>query len=80
MTDYPDIYADGFSITAGRFGVTLTLLRSDPTGEPGVHDDPRQIVGRIRLSPNLAKAIAESLGKSLAAAPQTAQQGKTTTH
>jgi hypothetical protein len=80
MADYPDLYADGFSVTAGRFGVTLTLLRSEPTGEAGAHDDPREIVGRIRLSPNLAKAIAEALGKTLAAASRTAQQGDTTTH
>jgi hypothetical protein len=80
MTDYPDIYADGFSVTAGRFGITLTLLRTDPTGEPGAHDDPSQVVGRIRLSPNLAKAIADTLGKSLVATQQTTQRGKTTTH
>ena len=35
MADFPDIYADGFSVSAGRFGVTLTLTRSEPTGEPG---------------------------------------------
>lgn len=80
MTDYPDIYADGFSLTTGRFGVTLTLLRSDPSGEPGVHDDARHIVGRIRLSPNLAKAIAESMGKSLVAASQAVSEGTSTTH
>jgi hypothetical protein len=80
MTDYPDIYADGFSLTTGRFGVTLTLLRSDPSGEPGVHDDARHIVGRIRLSPNLAKAIAETMGKSLVAASQGAPTEKSTTH
>lgn len=80
MADYPDIYADGFSVTAGRFGVTLTLLRSDPTGEPGVHEDPRQVVGRVRLSPNLAKAIADTLGKSLVTPATAAPEGKTTTH
>lgn len=80
MSDYPDIYADGFSVTAGRFGVTLTLLRSEPTGEPGAHDDPREIVGRVRLSPNLAQAIADALGKTLVAASQGAKQGSTATH
>ena len=48
MADYPDIYADGFSVTAGRFGVTLTLTRSEPTGESGTHEDPREVVGRVR--------------------------------
>ena len=80
MTDYPDIYADGFSLTTGRFGVTLTLLRSDPSGEPGVHDDARHIVGRIRLSPNLAKAIADTMGNALVAAPQGNPADKSTTH
>ena len=82
MADYPDIYADGFSVTAGRFGVTVTLTRSEPTGEPGPHEDPREVVGRIRMSSNLAKAIAEALGKTLAAASQRGADptSKTTTH
>ena len=80
MSDYPDIYADGFSVTAGRFGVTLTLLRSDPSGEPGVHDDARVVVGRVRMSPNLAQAVADTLGKSLVAATSATQGDRTTTH
>lgn len=81
MSDYPDIYADGFSVSAGRFGVTLTLTRSEPTGEPGTHEDPREIVGRVRFSPNLAKAVADSLGKALVAASRGAQPAsKTTAH
>jgi hypothetical protein len=80
MADFPDLYADGFSVTAGRFGVTITLYRSEPTGNPGVHDDPKQIVGRVRLSPALAKAIADGLGKSLTAASAAAKPGETATH
>lgn len=81
MADYPDIYADGFSVSAGRFGVTLTLTRSEPTGEPGTHEDPREVVGRVRFSPNLAKAVAEALGKSLAAASRGVQPAsKSTSH
>ena len=80
MSDYPDIYADGFSVTAGRFGVTLTLTRSEPTGSPA----PTRIrarSGRVRLSPHLAKAVADALGKTLAAASQGAQPtSKTTSH
>lgn len=82
MADYPDIYADGFSVTAGRYGVTVTLTRSEPTGEPGPHEDPREVVGRIRLSPTLAKAVADALGKGVAAASQRGAQptSKSTTH
>ena len=81
MADFPDIYADGFSVSAGRFGVTLTLTRSEPTGEPGAHEDPREIVGRVRFSPNLGKAVAEALGKTLVAASRGAEPTtKTTAH
>ena len=81
MADFPDIYADGFAVSAGRFGVTLTLTRSEPTGEPGTHEDPREVVGRVRFSPNLAKAVADALGKSLVAASRGAQPtGKSTAH
>ncbi len=79
MADYADVYADGFSITAGPFGVTLTLTRSQPTGEPGPHEDPTEIVGRVRLSTNLARAIADAFQQmAAAAATQGAQQTKTT--
>jgi hypothetical protein len=70
MTDYPDVYADGFSMTAGPFGVTLTLHRSDPTGEPGPHQDPNVTVGRVRLSRELAAVLADQLTKMLAASVQ----------
>jgi len=65
MADYPDIYADGFSVTAGPFGVTLTLQRSEPMLVAGAHEDPSAIVGRIRMSPNLAKAIADGMNQML---------------
>lgn len=78
MADYADVYADGFSITAGPFGVTLTLTRSQPTGEPGPHEDPTEIVGRVRLSTNLANAIADAFQHvAVAAATQGTQQTKT---
>jgi len=68
MADYPDIYADGFSLTAGPFGVTLTLTRSDPTLEPGPHQDVSEIVARVRLSQPLARAIVEGFTQVSAAA------------
>ena len=70
MSDYPDLYADGFSLTAGPFGVTLTLQRSDPTGEAGPHQDPNVVVGRIRISRELSKVLAEQLQQMLVASAQ----------
>ncbi len=72
MADYPDIYADGFSLTAGPFGVTLTLTRTEPTLEPGPHQEAGQIVGRVRLSQPLARAIMDGFAQ-LSAAAATAQ-------
>lgn len=70
MSDYPDLYADGFSLTAGPFGVTVTLQRSDPTGEAGPHQDPNVVVGRLRFSRELAKVLADQLTQMLAASAQ----------
>jgi hypothetical protein len=70
MADYPDIYADGFSLTAGPFGITLTLTRTEPSLEPGPHQDPGQIVGRIRLSAALARAIVEGFTQVSTASTQ----------
>ena len=70
MADYPDVYADGFSLSAGPYGVTLTLQRSEPTGEPGPHEEPTVIVARIRMTPNLATAIAASVRQVVEAAQQ----------
>lgn len=70
MSDYPDLYADGFSLTAGPFGVTVTLHRSDPTGESGPHQDPNVVVGRIRFSRELAKVLADQLDQMLLASAQ----------
>jgi hypothetical protein len=70
MTDHPDLYADGFSLTAGPFGVTLTLTRSEPSGEAGHHPDPSSVVGRVRISRELASVLADQLGQMLAASTQ----------
>lgn len=68
MADYPDIYADGFSITAGPAGVTLTMTVSDPGTEPGQHDVPAHPVARLRMSPALAEDLAKILSQTLAQA------------
>lgn len=70
MSDHPDIYADGFSITAGPFGVTVTLALSQPTGEPGPHEDPSAVIARLRFSRELAQKLAEGLAQMLAASTQ----------
>ena len=72
MADYPDIYADGFAISAGAFGVTLTLQRSDPSGDPGAREEPSVVVGRVRMSAALALVVGEQLIQ-LATAAQTGQ-------
>jgi hypothetical protein len=80
MADYPDIYADGFSVSAGQFGVALTLNRSEPSGEPGPHAEPTVIVARIRMNQNLAKTIADTLNQLILAAAQGVQETKTIKH
>lgn len=71
VSDVSDLYADGFSLTAGPFGVTLTLTRSEPTGEAGQHQDPNVVVGRVRFSRELARVLADQLNQGLAASGQT---------
>ena len=79
MPDHPDVYADGFSLTAGPFGVTLTLTVSQPSGEPGPHEDVTEPVARVRFGRELARVLADSLGQMLAAAAQQ-QAGSTVKH
>ncbi|MBA3877709.1 MAG: hypothetical protein C0498_12435 [Anaerolinea sp.] len=61
----PDFFADGIQVATGNFGVTLTLLLSDPerSGELG---DP---VARIRLSPELAQALLKILSDAYPTRP-----------
>lgn len=79
MTDLPDVYGDGFSLTAGPFGVTLTLHRSEPTGEAGPHPDPNVVVGRFRFSRELARVLADQLNQLLAVSAQS-QASSTVKH
>ena len=80
MADYPDVFADGFSISANTLAITLTLTRSDPTGEPGVHEEPRSIVARVRLSPGMAAALGGALSEASTARVQSPEQAETTKH
>ncbi|MBI2776773.1 MAG: hypothetical protein HYX57_05875 [Chloroflexi bacterium] len=68
--DLPDLFGDGFSLTAGPFGVTLTLLRSEPTGEAGAHQDPSSMVGRVRFSREMARVLADQLSQILVVSGQ----------
>jgi hypothetical protein len=64
--EFTEIYADGVQVGAGAYGVTLTFYLSDPE-TPG---SPGPIVGRVRLSRDLAKALRETIEASLARAPE----------
>ena len=77
MADFPDVYAEVSSITAGPFGCILTLSRLLPTGEPGAHQDPTEIVARVRMSPAAAKALADGLNSTLAALAHGVHETKT---
>lgn len=73
MHEYPDIYADGYSLSAGPFGCTLTLLRSEPPLDSRGLQVPSEVVARLRLSAPLAKAVSEALARAVAASmPATA--------
>jgi hypothetical protein len=76
MADCPDVYADGFSVTVGPFGVTLTLSLSQPTGAPGPHEDPTEVVARVRESLRELTTHSDALTQILAMSAQ--QQAQTT--
>jgi hypothetical protein len=80
VAKHPDVYADGFSITAGAYGVTLTLTRTQPTGEPGPHEEPTEIVARVRMSRDLGRTLSEALAQMVAAAAQARQVSSSTRH
>lgn len=73
MADHPDIYADNIMVSANPFGLTLTLLRSEPSLESGAEAPPNEIVARVRLSHNLAQATVELINRTLAQAMQASQ-------
>lgn len=66
MADYPDIYADSAQLTSGPYGFTLTLRLSDPTDSPGPEQSPSTVVGRVRMSPQLAATIAGIIQQAIA--------------
>jgi hypothetical protein len=68
----PDIFADAVTTSVSPYGVTLTFYLSDPlapaTGTPQVG----RIVGRARIAPALAEALADSIKQGLANLPDRA--------
>jgi len=56
---FPDIYADALSVASGPFGVTVTLYLTEPprSGAP----QRAKVMGRVRLSPELAEALRAAL-------------------
>jgi hypothetical protein len=55
----PDLYADEFWLSSGPVGVTMTLIASVPV-QPGSPVTPGgRIVGRLRMSPQLAVELAK---------------------
>jgi hypothetical protein len=76
MTDYPDVYADGLTITVSPIGVVFTFTRTDPA-IPNVSESEQVVaVSRIRLARPVAEAVRDLLTQSLSG-----QQGtQTVTH
>jgi hypothetical protein len=68
--DYSDVFADGLGVNAGAYGVAITFLLSDPIKGPQEPGLPGAIVGRVRLSPALARALIQLLTESLDKMPQ----------
>jgi hypothetical protein len=67
VAEYPDVYADGLTITMSPVGITLTFARSEPA-IPGMHETASQEpVARIRCSREFAQGIRDLLGQALAA-------------
>lgn len=61
--DFPDFFGDSINVAGGTYGVALTFFASDPLGK----DDaiPGEIVGRARISPEMAAALAAMLAEAV---------------
>lgn len=61
----PDFFADGAKVTPGPYGFTLTFFLSD-----AAHAGPDQLgrpIARLRIAPELARALARSLSEASSA-------------
>lgn len=64
--DIPDLFADGISVAAGPYGLTLSFHLSEPGRTP--NGEVGTLVGRVRLSPALAFELAAILAQAQEAA------------
>jgi hypothetical protein len=63
----PDIYFDGFSITASHYGVVMTLKLVEPNDSPGMHQTAMRPIANIRFGRETAAELARVLGDQIAA-------------
>jgi hypothetical protein len=66
-SEFPDIFADGVTVSTGLYGVALTFYLSDPVAQPG--GSPGRVVTRIRVGPALAEALADNIKQGLSGLP-----------
>ena len=71
--EIPDLYCDNVAISVNQHGLTLTLQRTIPVLEEGQSQVQNEVVGRVRMSHELARTMAELLTRmNVAAATQQA--------
>jgi hypothetical protein len=66
--EFPDIFADGVTVSSGPYGVTFTFYLSDPLTQT----PPGRIIGRVRVGPALAEALADNIKQGLTTLPDRA--------
>lgn len=59
IDNLPDVFADAVGVAANPFAVSLTFLLTDPV-EPAGSLSARAVT-RVRLSPELARALGDAL-------------------
>lgn len=64
VDQFPDFFGDSVNVAGGAFSITLTFFASEPLrgDKEGV---PGDVVGRVRLSPELAGRLAEMLADAV---------------
>ena len=65
MTEIPDIFADRYEISPGRYGLTLTFRRTEPSTEPGT-EQKSNVVALVRMTPALADELARDVIRKMA--------------
>jgi hypothetical protein len=67
--EFPDIFADGVTVSSGTYGMAFTFLLSDPFAPPAAGSLPGRIVARVRVSAELAEALADNIKRGVASLP-----------